>query len=252
MQREAYSSGSNSLANRINDLAFYVARHWLGIFIVAYGVLVLTPFLAPVFMHIGATGPADGIYFFYSFLCHQLPERSLFFFGDKLMYSYAEVKAVWPLDGFAGLRQFTGNPTMGYKVAWSDRMISAYGGMWLGALILAVLGKRTPHVSWRLFLLIGIIPLGLDGFSHMINDAVAGTTGLGFRDTNAWLQTLTLNALPSSFYVGDQLGSFNSWMRWITGFLFSITAVLAVFPMIAESMREVANHPAASASRKTS
>ncbi len=251
MQREVYSAGSGPLAIRVNNLAFWFARHWLAIFIVTYGALVLTPFLAPVFMHIGAIGPADGIYFFYSFLCHQLPERSLFFFGDKIMYSYAEIKAVWPLDGFLGLRQFTGNPEMGYKVAWSDRMISTYGGIWLGALILALLGQRTPRISWKLFILIGVIPIGLDGFSHMINDAVAGTSGLGFRDTNAWLQMLTLNTLPASFYAGDQLGSFNSWMRWITGFLFSITAVLAIFPMIADSMREVAEHPTVPSSTQT-
>ena len=74
----------------------------------------------------------------------------------------------------------------------------------------------------------------------MINDIVAGTTGAGFRDTNAWLQVLTGNTLPTAFYVGDQLGSFNSWMRWLTGFLFSFTTVFALFPMIDEAMRNIA------------
>jgi len=70
----------------------------------------------------------------------------LFFFGPKPMYSYAEIKAVWPLDGFEGLRQFLGNPEMGYKVAWSDRMISTYGGIWLGALAYVVTLRRLPRL----------------------------------------------------------------------------------------------------------
>ncbi len=97
-------------------------------------------------------------------------------------------------------------------------MISTYGGLWLGGLIYALLGKRAPRISILAWILIGVLPIGLDGLSHMLNDVLAGTTGTGFRDTNSWLQALTLNALPQSFYVGDQLGSFNSWARWITGF----------------------------------
>ncbi len=242
MQQGVYSNETSELASRINDLAYWVARHWLAVFVVAYGALVLAPFTAPVFMYAGAKGPADAVYFFYSFLCHQLPERSIFFFGDKLMYSYNEIKAVWPLDGFLGLRQFVGNPEMGYKVAWSDRMISTYGGIWLAGLLYALLRSRSPRISWLAFLLIGVLPIGLDGVSHMVNDAIAGTSGLGFRDTNAWLAALTFNVFPSSFYAGDALGSFNSWMRWITGFLFSFAAVFAVFPMIDQSMRDVAAH----------
>ncbi len=191
-------------------------------------------------MHIGATGPADALYFFYSFLCHQLPERSIFFFGPQPMYSYAQIKAVWPLDGFEGLRQFIGNPEMGYKVAWSDRMISTYGGIWLGGVIYALLGKRAPRLSLVVWLLLGVAPIGIDGFSHFVNDLVAGTTGTGFRDTNSWLQALTLNAFPSSFYAGDQFGSFNSWARWVTGLLFGITTILAAFPYIDRAMQELA------------
>jgi uncharacterized membrane protein len=192
-------------------------------------------------MRNGATGAADAVYFFYSFLCHQLPERSIFFFGSKPMYTYAEIKAVWPLDGFAGLRQFIGNADMGYKVAWSDRMISTYGGIWLGGVIYLLGGRRLPKVSPLLWVALGVLPIGLDGLSHMLNDIVAGTTGLGFRDTNIWLQVLTGNLLPSSFYVGDQFGSFNSWARWITGLSFGITTVLAFFPIIESAMVDLAH-----------
>lgn len=241
MEQSTVTGRMRSVVVGVDRFAYWVSRHWLATFIVAYGALVLTPFLAPVLMKSGATGAADAVYFFYSFLCHQLPERSLFFFGAKPMYSFAEIKAVWPLDGFEGLRQFIGNPEMGYKVAWSDRMISTYGGIWLGGLIYAVTLKRLPRLPLLVWLILGVLPIGLDGTSHFINDIVAGTSGLGFRDTNVWLQVLTGNILPSSFYVGDQLGSFNSWARWITGLLFGITTVLALFPVVNAAMQDMAN-----------
>ena len=214
-----------------------LTRHWLGALIVGYGVWVLTPFLAPVLMQIGATGPANAIYFFYSFFCHQLPQRSLFFFGAKTMYSVAEISAVWQLDGFLGLRQFVGTAQMGYKVAWSDRMIAFYGSLWLGLLAFAFVRTRIKSLWPPVWLFAGILPVAVDGLTHMLNDIVAGTSGTGFRDTNAWLQYLTGNIFPQWFYEGDALGSFNSDVRWITGFLFGLTTVWLVFPLIERATR---------------
>jgi hypothetical protein len=56
------------------------------------------------------------------------------------------------------------------------------------------------------------------GITHMVSD-FAGI-GEGFRDSNIWLATLTHHAYPATFYAGDALGSFNSWMRWFSGILF--------------------------------
>ena len=105
----------------------WISRHWFGLFLAIYGAWVFMPFLAPVFMYLGWTGVGKTIYFIYSFFCHQLPERSFFLFGQKTMYSLSEIQSVWqntinPLV----LRQFIGNETMGWKIAWSDRMISFY------------------------------------------------------------------------------------------------------------------------------
>ena len=239
MAETTVTGRTRSVVIAVDRLASWIAYHWLMIFIVVYGVYVLTPFAAPILMEIGQTGAARGIYTAYSFVCHQLPERSIFFFGPKPMYSYAEIKAVWHLDGFWGLRQFIGNPQFGYKMAWSDRMISFYGSIWVGALLFALLRKRLKPLSGIAWFLIGILPVGIDGVSHMINDALAGTSGLGYRDTNAWLAYLTGNVFPSWFYAGDAFGSFNSDMRWITGFLFGLTTVWFIFPMIEAGMRDV-------------
>lgn len=234
------SPNTRRILRTVDHGTLWLARHWLGLFLAGYGAWVLLPFLSPVLMQAGATGAGDALYFVYSFFCHQLPERSLFFFGPKPMYSLAEIGRVWSTENAMVLRQFVGNPEMGWKMAWSDRMISTYGGVWVGGLLYALLRRRSPRLSLVAWLVLGILPLGLDGASHMLNDVLAGTTGLGFRDTNAWLAALTGYALPASFYMGDALGSFNSWMRWITGLLFGLTTVFAVFPLVEPAMQDMA------------
>jgi hypothetical protein len=75
-----------------------------------------------------------------------------------------------------------------------------------------------------------LLPIALDGGTHMVSD-FAGI-GNGFRDTNAWLAVLTNNAFRSTFYTGDALGSFNSLMRFITGFLAGLGIVWLAFPYV--------------------
>ncbi len=186
-------------------------------FLIGYGLWVFLPFLAPVSMHLGWTAAGKALYFFYSFFCHQLPERSLFLFGSKGMYSLSEIQAAWQVtDNPLVLRQFIGNEYMGWKVAWSDRMISFYTSIWFFALIGFLLRRRIRPLPWWGYALF-LLPLIVDGFSHWISD-LAGI-GNGFRDTNVWLATLTRYSLPATFYAGDALGSFNSLMRWISGIL---------------------------------
>jgi len=68
---------------------------WLVLIGVFGGIYVILPLLAPAFMHLGWNVPGRAIYFIYSWLCHQLPERSFFLFGPKFTYSLAEVQAAW-------------------------------------------------------------------------------------------------------------------------------------------------------------
>jgi len=211
----------------------WLDNHWLQLFLVVYGLWIWLPWLAPVFMHIGWDGPGRILYFIYSFFCHQLPERSFFLFGPKPMYSLSEVQASWqnttnPLV----LRQFVGNALMGWKLGWSDRMVSFYGGVWLFALAWWPLrGRIRPLPLWGLALL--LLPIVLDGGSHAVSD-LAGIDQ-GFRQGNQWLVLLTQHALPTWFYVGNVLGSFNSWMRLVTGLLAGLGLVWFVFPYMQES-----------------
>lgn len=213
----------------------WLPRHWFLVLATAYGLWVWLPFAAPVLMHIGWDTPGRALYFVYSFFCHQLPERSFFLFGRSPMYSLAEIQAAWKssLDPMV-LRGFIGNSSMGWKVAWSDRMVSWYTTVWLFAVLWHPIRSKVKALPWWGFLLL-LAPMALDGGTHMISD-FAGI-GQGFRDTNLWLAVLTGHALPAWFYAGDALGSFNSWMRLITGVLAGLAVVWFAFPRLEASFR---------------
>jgi uncharacterized membrane protein len=211
----------------------WLSDHWFSTFLIAYGTWIFTPFLAPVFMHTGWVGAGRSVYFLYSFFCHQLPERSFFLFGQKSMYSLSEIQAAWQssVNPFI-LRQFIGSETMGWKVAWSDRMISFYTSVWFFALFWYPVRTRVKTLPWWAFLLL-LAPIAVDGISHALSD-LAGI-GQGFRDTNAWLVALTNNAFPASFYAGDAIGSFNSWIRFLTGVFAGVGIGWLAFPYICQT-----------------
>ena len=224
-------------ARRSKGTLAFLKQHWLLIFSLVYGALVITPFLAPVFMRIGWEGPARGIYFFYSFLCHQMAQRSFFLFGPQSMYNLNELQAGWqiPSDPLA-LRQFIGNSEMGWKVAWSDRMVSMYGSVLIFAWIWGLFRRRLKPLPWWGLILLAL-PMAIDGTTHLISD-FAGISE-GFRYSNAWLAELTNFAFPATFYAGDALGSFNSWMRLLTGILFGMGVVWFGFPYLAQSFDDI-------------
>jgi uncharacterized membrane protein len=228
-------------AIRLNRLAYAFARHWFLVVTVVAGLYVGLPWLAPVLMKIGWNGAANALYAFYSTQCHQLPQRSFFLFGSKPMYSLSEIQSAWKYTNNPMiLRQFIGNDVMGWKVAWSDRMVSLYTSMWAGIILARLLGKRLKALPWWTVVLLAL-PIAVDGGTHFISDL--GGIGQGFRDSNAWLAILTNNIFPSGFYAGDALGSFNSLMRLFTGVLFGLGLALFAFPylesFLADTAREI-------------
>jgi uncharacterized membrane protein len=211
----------------------WFSHHWLLIACFFLGLYVGLPFLAPVFMQLGWETPAKAIYFIYSFQCHQLPQRSFFLFGAKLTYSLSEIQNAWQntADPIV-LRQFIGNPELGWKVAWSDRMVAMFTSLLVLALVWRPLARRLRPLPWW-GLLLFLLPMAVDGTSHLISDFFG--IGQGFRDSNAWLGSLTNHAFPASFYAGDAWGSFNSLMRLFTGVVFGIGLVWFVFPYLEDA-----------------
>lgn len=203
-------------------------RHWLAAFNTAWGVFTILPWLAPIFMHWGWTWPGRAVYFIYNFFCHQLPERSWFLFGPQISYTQAQIATAWgralpEISNELIRRQFIGTPELGWKVAWSDRMVAMYTSIFLFGLLYAMLrerGIKMPGMPWWLFFLF-LLPMALDGTTHLINDVLR----LDFRQTNDWAMLITGGLFSPQFYVDDMFGSLNSVLRIVTGILFGFGVV---------------------------
>jgi uncharacterized membrane protein len=114
-------------------------------------------------------------------------------------------------------------------------MVSMYSALLLVGVVFALLRRRLKPLSvWGFVAL--ILPMGIDGGTHLLGDLVG--IGNGFRDSNAWLAALTGNVFPATFYAGDALGSFNSWMRLLTGVLFAIGCAWLAYPHLERAFSE--------------
>ncbi len=241
MQNKEYSLESATVhqaqgevrwTDRLNQ---FIREKWILLFAVIFGMYVGLPFLAPILYHVGLNQPASIIQTIYSTQCHQLPDRSFFLFGPQVTYSLPVIQSAFK-DTYnpAILRQFVGNAQMGWKVAWSDRMVSMYTSIFfLGLLWWPFRKKVKPLPLWALILF--WLPMALDGGTHMLSDILGGIGG-GFRYDNLWLAYLTAHKFAQSFYSGNALGSFNSSMRILTGLLFGIGTVWYIFPIIQLSL----------------
>lgn len=217
---------------------YFVVRHWLILFIALFGIYTLLPFVAPIAMQMGWRSLGNTIYDLYATQCHQMAQRSFFFFGAQPMYNLEELPLTLtgnPLQDMLVLRAFRGNEIFGWKVAWSDRMVFMYGSLWIMSVVYGILSRRRTWKPLPLWSIALLVPLAVDGVTHLLSDG----NGLlaGFRYNNAWLAALTNYALPDSFYRGDTLGSFNSLMRFITGMLFAVTSVGLAFPFLDQEMK---------------
>ncbi|GIV66367.1 MAG: DUF2085 domain-containing protein [Chloroflexota bacterium] len=188
------------------------------------------PFLAPVLALNGIQSPARVLYTIYSPLCHQLTFRSWFLFGMQPYYprslaqvenlaSYEQLFNVSPAD-LAFARQFTGMEEIGfgagrigYKVALCQRDVAIYASLLGFGLVFSLSGRKIKSLPWYLWIIFGLLPIGLDGFSQL-------PSLLSF-----------LAELPV-------LRESTPLLRTITGVLFGSTTGWYLFPMIEESMRE--------------
>jgi uncharacterized membrane protein len=178
------------------DRWIYVfAKRWLALFNVGMGLYVLLPLLAPVLMAGGGTGigPQVGrlIYTVYRPACHQLPERSFFFFGPKAFYSLDELRGAGLLgerDGPIERQRFLGTAGIGFKAALCQRDLAMYGSMFAAGLVLGVwrwLYPKRPLRPLKLWLFgLLLLPMALDG----------GTQLLMLRESN-WVLRIVTGAL---------------------------------------------------------
>ena len=198
-----------------------VFRNWIPILLTLFALFNLLPILAPIAMQAGLAPVGNLIYDLYgSLISHQYANRSFFLFGDKIMYEAHELPIEFTgefLPDTLALKAFRGSPEFGWKLAWSDRLVAMFGSM-LVVFVAYTLRKWRNFPLWLGVLL--VLPLILDGATHLASDSASVISG--WRYDNEWLANLTNHAFPESFYVGDAFGSFNSWMRLLTGILFGI------------------------------
>ncbi len=260
---------------RTNLWLLSITKHWLRAAIAFWLIWGTLPWIAPVLMKLGATGPATAIYQMYQPMCHRFAFRSFYLFGEQAAYPLAgahsglvpfealagvsplpgimragklptppfgiralpQIDGIWlngayaaidipddvtPYDtesaaNFARLQlassSFIGNEQFGYKAAVCERDVSIYAGLGLTALIFAiprVRRKLRPLPIW-MYVLIGLVPIGLDGFSQMF----------GYAPFSFWPPRETIPAF-----------------RVITGLVFGLATGWLGYPNIDLSMRE--------------
>lgn len=210
---------------------FWISKHYLALLNLLMFIYVGLPFAAPVLMKLGVTAPAGLLYKMYSPLCHQLGFRSFFLFGEQPYYplkaaGLTNIKTFEEVTGFVDVanpfnisrlyaRQYTGNQTVGFKVALCERDVAIYGAILIFGLVYALAKRRLPAMHWLVWILVGLGPIGLDGFSQLFSQLNWPwlTQFLPFRESTPMLRVLT-------------------------GFLFGFSTAWFAFPNIEESMRE--------------
>jgi uncharacterized membrane protein len=187
-----------------------ITRHWLlflnGLVFLYVGI----PFLAPIFMEAGLTGPAHVIYTIYSGLCHQLGFRSEYLFGSHFVYPRAifqQFTGIDPNDLYAA-RAFIGNAQLGWKVAFCERDVAIYAAILLGGLVFALpfIRERLRPLPWWAYVVFGVAPIAIDGFSQLFSqypyNLLPVFNLLPYRESTLLLRTLT----------GSLFGLANAWL----------------------------------------
>jgi uncharacterized membrane protein len=201
------------LSDTADRMARWLSRHWLAAFNGFVGVYLGLAFLAPVLMKIGATAPARWIYTVYSATCHQLGFRSFFLFGEQLFYPRFEFQAVTGIDpnDIWASRAFIGDGLFGYKIALCERCVAIYGAILLAGIAFYFLRGRIRPLHWMLWIVLGIIPIGLDGGTQLLS----------------YLPFFSFPAREST-----------PVLRVLTGVLFGLMSVWFAYPYMQESMDE--------------
>ncbi len=205
-------------------ITLMVSKKYMFLFNFVVFLYIGLPFLAPVLMNVGATFPAQIIYKIYRPLCHQLTFRSFFLYGDQMVYprelaqvpdvvSYEEYFHQDHMDiNFA--RDFLGNEQAGYKVALCERDVAIYGSFLIFGILFQLSGRKFRRIPWYVWIIFGIIPMGIDGSSQL--------TGL------------VSNLLPGWVPIRES----TPFLRLLTGTLFGITTAWYLYPIVEETMND--------------
>lgn len=231
--QEARSKGNDALVRRITEpmvmtksdqISRWFSNHYMVLLNGFVFLYVFLAILAPSLMKIGWVTPGKIIYRVYSPLCHQLAFRSFFMFGEQAYYprQLAGIDGVMTYGQASGLsendinaaRAFLGNDIMGYKMALCQRDIAIYGAILIFGFVFSVSGRKIKPLPWYIWILIGLGPIGLDGFSQLLSQT-------------RWMifEWIPLRESTPTF-------------RALTGSLFGLTSAWFGYPYLEESVLE--------------
>jgi uncharacterized membrane protein len=169
------------------------------------------PILAPVLMKNGIIFPARVIYWIYSFFCHQLPFRSWFLFGNQQYYPLARAGILGirsfesifhpGLLDFEELKLIVGNSYVGYKIAMCQRDMAMYLSLFVFGLYFAAKNKKIKRIPFRIWLIVGVIPLVIDGLTQLLGGLSFPFLEIFVRESTPILRTIT----------GSLFGFFTGW-----------------------------------------
>ncbi len=190
-----------SVFGKADRFTLWFSNHYMLVFNLLVGLYVGLAFLAPTLMKVGAQGPARVLYTLYSPLCHQLAYRSWFLFGEQAFYprelagidgvlTYNQATGYNDLDVIQA-KKLIGDERLGYKVALCERDIAIYAGILLFGIIFSLSGRRIKSLPWYLWILVGIVPMGLDGGSQLPSLLTYLPKWLPIRESSPLLRTIT-------------------------------------------------------------
>lgn len=101
------------------------------------------------------------------------------------------------------------------QVAICHREVAMYVSLFVGGLVYSDMRGKLPPISLRMMGLL-LLPLLLDGTTHMLDDILPWVVLRGG---------------------GDAIGTFNWWLRMLTGVLFAVAVVLGIYPRLDRDLR---------------
>jgi uncharacterized membrane protein len=218
--------------SRSDRFTMWFSKHYLLVFNLFVLIYVGLPLLAPVLLKTGATKPAEFIYRLYGGLCHQLSYRSWFLFGDQPIYpreaagleGYDTFHESTGLDehGLIDARTFLGDEYVGYKTALCQRDVAIYGAILLFGIGFALTGRKAKPLSFWAWILIGIVPIGLDGGTQVLSQVLTDPL-FDFLD-------------PLSQFLSYREST--PFLRTLTGFLFGFATAWFGYPLVEETMAD--------------
>jgi len=201
VEDEAYQNrvkrGKN--ISTLDRFFYWFSDHYMAVFNFFVFLYLGLAFLAPILQKNGIDTPAQVIYSVYSRLCHQLSFRSWFIFGEQVAYpratagvsgllTYAEATGLDPAN-LQAAHSFVGNTVLGYKLALCQRDIAIYGAILLFGLLFSITGRRLKSLPFLAWILIGMVPIGLDGVSQLVSQLPLDF--IPYRESTPFLRTLT-------------------------------------------------------------